>query len=472
MITLNDTIQSIRKKTAAKDLSADAAVTFALAQIQRTEARLHAFVVQVPYEQLARPEDEKRKDQTLAGVPFAVQDTICVKDLPLTCCAKILQGFEPGYDATAVARIRQQGGVLLGKLNCSEFALEPGSENDVLPKTGNPWGMGEGSASVSGVAAAVAAGQVWFSLGTDAAGELRLDATACGLTALKPTFPTVSKHGLAASVPSMAQIGVAARHVSDCEAVWHTLLGADDMDSTVIAHPNPDKDKPTDLTGIRIGIPTAYLHQADAKTQNAVKLSAERLRRAGALVEQCHVDNLEKGLLAAYVLQCAEASSSLARYDGVRFGYRNPEAKDVLSMYRKTRADGMSEETKQKVLAGTYYLSVEGYDHYYKQAARLRTLIAKGLQEAYEKYDCLLAPVHAGLPGDDPLQRYWPAWVNLAGLPALAFPGALHEGLPVGVQLIGKAYTEPLLFALAAVATTEIDWNQIPVAGQQSGGDR
>jgi aspartyl-tRNA(Asn)/glutamyl-tRNA(Gln) amidotransferase subunit A len=202
-----------------------------------------------------------------------------------------------------------------------------------------------------------------------------------------------------------------------------------------------------------------------------VEVVASRLRDAGAVVQNCHVDSLEQGLLAAYVLQCAEASSSLARYDGVRYGYRNKEARDVLSMYCKTRADGLSEETKKRVLAGTYFLSVEGYEQYYKKAARLRTLVAKGLTEALIEHDCLLTPVHAGRSADDPLQRYWPACVNLAGLPALTFPGDLVEGLPVGVQLVGKAYTEPLLFALAEKAKVDIDWNRVLGDGQQSGGD-
>jgi aspartyl-tRNA(Asn)/glutamyl-tRNA(Gln) amidotransferase subunit A len=470
MITLNDSIQSIRKRTAAEGLAIDTAMAVAREQERKWETHVNAFVAKTdPMD--AGPE-RGTTENLLAGIPFAVQDTICVKDMPLTCSSRILNGFVPGYDATAVARVRDQGAILLGKLNSSEFGLEAGSSHSIFGATQNPWHPEGGGTAVSGAAAAVASGQIWFSLGADATGELRTDAAECGLSALKPTYPTVSKHGLAASVPSMEQIGIAARHLTDCEDVWNILLGKDEMDSTVTEHPRKDMEKPKDLTRIKVGIPSVYLHAADAKTQNAVQKVAERMRAAGITVQECSVEHLSQSMMAAYVLQCAEASSSLARFDGVRYGYRNQEAKDVLSMYLKTRRDGLSQSTIEKILAGTYFLSVAGYSQYYSQAARLRTLVSLGFSQAFTQFDSLLTPVTAAGANDDALQHYWPACANLAGLPALVFPGDIRDGAPVGVQLIGKAYTEPLLFSLATAAKMEIDWNQALPNAQCSGGDR
>ena len=254
--------------------------------------------------------------------------------------------------------------------------------------------------------------------------------------------------------------------------MWKILLGRDELDSTVTEHPRHDMEKPEELTRIKVGIPSAYLNAADRKTQNAVQKVAERMRDAGITVQECSVEHLSHSLMAAYVLQCAEASSSLARFDGVRYGYRNQEAKDVLSMYLKTRRDGFSERTIEKILAGTYFLSVDGYDRYYSQAARLRTLVSLGFSQIFTQFDGLLTPVIAAGMDENALQRYWPASANLAGLPSLVFPGDVQDGTPVGVQLIGKAYAEPLLFALAATAITEIDWNQALPDAQRSGGDR
>ncbi len=461
MVALTDTIQTIHKKMKEKEITAGSLLEQSVFRHRSMDAKIRAYTAWVePSDPGADGKGDE--DLDLFGIPFAVQDTFAVQGLPMTCSSKMLQNYVPGYHATVVERILQQGGVFTGKLNSNEFGLLPGSDHSVFGKTQNPWDADGKWKSVSGAAAAVASGQVWFALGTDSVGELRMDAAACGLTAIKPTFPTLSRHGVATAVPSMEHVGIAARNPQDCQQVWRVMVGQDPFDSTVLDDPGVLPDREMDWKEVCVGIPVSFLEAADGISQDAVMQTAEKLVESGARVEKFEMPDLDDARMAAYVLLCAEASSALARYDGVRYGYRNREAGDVLSMYLKTRQEGLNGQTKEKILLGTHFLSTQGYESFYSQAARLRTRIIQHFAHALSRFDCLLMPVEASSESTQKYAALWGACANLAGLPALTFPAGMVESRPVGVQLVGRAMSESLLFAAADKVRMEIDWDRIP----------
>jgi aspartyl-tRNA(Asn)/glutamyl-tRNA(Gln) amidotransferase subunit A len=397
--------------------------------------------------------------QLLTGIPVAIKDNILVKDAPCTCGSRMLCDWVAPYDATAVGCLREAGAVILGKTNCDEFGMGSSNENSYFGSARNPHDPERvAGGSSGGSAVAVADFQAAAALGSDTGGSIRLPAAFCGVVGLKPTYGAVSRWGLVAFASSLDQIGVLARTVADAELVFSVICGHDPRDSTSVESP-PARTIPDHLT---IGLPReCYAEGLDADVRRAVLALAETLRAAGHQIVDVSLPNLQYANAAYYVICCAEASANLARYDGVKYGYRAAEADDLRAMYERTRAEGFGAEVKRRILLGTYVLSAGYYDEYYGTAQRVRLLIAADFRQVFESVDCLLTPTaptcafKIGEKIDDPLAMYlmdiYTSPVNLAGLPALVIPaGQSDSGLPIGAQFIGRPFEEDLLLSVAA----------------------
>jgi aspartyl-tRNA(Asn)/glutamyl-tRNA(Gln) amidotransferase subunit A len=449
----------------------------ALERIQLTDDVLHAFLTVTAEEALdqAHAIDHARQRGErlgpLAGVPLALKDVLATKGVRTTAGSRILEDFRPPYDATVVKRLRDAGAVIVGKANLDEFAMGSSTEHSGFGPTRNPWDPSRvPGGSSGGPAAAVAAGQAVLGIGTDTGGSIRQPASLCGLVGVKPTYGLVSRYGLIAFASSLDQVGPFARDVRDAAALLEAIAGHDPMDSTSL------EDVPTDFTsrledgvqGLRIGVVKQLLpDDLDARIARPVREAIDRLERLGATVEECVLPSFEYALSAYYLIAPAECSSNLARYDGVRWGLRVKDATDVVDMMQRTRQAGFGAEVKRRVMLGTYALSAGYYDAYYGQAQRVRTLVARELREAYERFDLL---VGATAPGtafrlgelvDDPLQMYlsdvFTIPVNLAGNAAVSVPAGLVDGLPVGVQLVAPVLGEALMLRAARALERDLD---------------
>jgi len=399
----------------------------------------------------------------LAGVPVAVKDNMCTRGVPTTCSSRILEHWRPPYDATVVERLRAAGAIVVGKTNLDEFAMGSSTENSAFGPTRNPYDLARvPGGSSGGSAVAVAAGLAPVSLGSDTGGSIRQPAALCGVVGMKPTYGTVSRYGLIAFASSLDQIGPFARSVADAALLFDVVGGHDPLDSTSLDRPAPTTSAAVggDVTGMRVGLLSELVEGADASVVSAVRAAAEALAGAGAVVDEVSIPQLRYGLSAYYLIAPAEASSNLARYDGVRYGLR-VEAEDVESMNRATRQAGFGPEVKRRIMLGTYALSSGYYDAYYGQAQKVRTIIIGALDQAYQRYDALLGattPSTAFLLGDkvdDPLAMYLsdvctiPS--NLAGHPAISVPfGADEAGLPIGVQVLAPALGEVTMMRVAS----------------------
>jgi aspartyl-tRNA(Asn)/glutamyl-tRNA(Gln) amidotransferase subunit A len=410
----------------------------------------------------------------LDGVPLAVKDVLCTRGIRTTCGSKILEGFVPPYDATAVARLLDAGAVLLGKLNMDEFAMGSSTENSAFFPTRNPWDLDRvPGGSSGGSAAAVAADLAAATLGTDTGGSIRQPAAFCGDVGLKPTYGRVSRYGLVAFASSLDQIGPLAKDVEDAALVLSAIAGHDPMDSTSVDLPVPDYGAllGKGIEGLRIGVPDEYFIEGlDAEVESVVRAAIQVLEKLGARLLPVSLPHTGYALAAYYVIAPAEASSNLARYDGVKYGLRVPRARDLIEMYSKTRAAGFGAEVKRRVMLGTWALSAGYYDAYYGRAQRVRTLVRRDFQQAFERVDVIAAPTTPGVAfkfGEkaDPLQMYlndvFAVPVNLAGLPGLSVPaGFTMGGLPVGLQLIGRAFDEAALLKVAHAYERATAWHE------------
>jgi aspartyl-tRNA(Asn)/glutamyl-tRNA(Gln) amidotransferase subunit A len=411
------------------------------------------------------------------GIPLAVKDVIGTKGIPTTAGSKILEGYVPVYDATVVTRCKAHGLRVLGKTNTDEFAMGSSTENSAFGPTHNPWdptrvpgGSGGGSA------AAVAAGLAPWALGSDTGGSIKQPAALCGNVGLRPTYGTVSRYGVVAFASSLDQVGPVARNVRDCALLYSVLAGRDPCDSTTVDLPNPVQLPEGDsLKGVRIGVPTEFTdHEAiDPGVRDAVQRTIELCRELGADVGECSLPrSLDYGVPCYYLIAPAEASSNLARYDGVRFGYRAPNETDRLEMYKHTRDEGFGDEPKRRILVGTYALSAGYYDAYYGQAQKVRTVLIREHAAAFERFDVLLTPTsptvafELGAKSANPLAMYLNDLLTIpscmAGLPGLNVPCGLSEGLPVGVQLIGPQFSENTLFATGYALEQAIGFDPVP----------
>ena len=400
----------------------------------------------------------------LAGIPIAVKDVICTKDVLTTCGSKILHNFISPYDATVMTKIRHQGFVMIGKTNMDEFAMGSSTENSAFKITRNPWNLDTiPGGSSGGSAAVVAADAAICALGSDTGGSIRQPAALCGVVGMKPTYGRVSRYGLVAFASSLDQIGPFSKDVTDCALMLNAICGHDPMDSTSVNRPDTDftRSLVNGIKGITIGIPKEYFIEGlDADVEDRVRDAIEVLRGCGAIIEEISLPHTEYAIATYYIIAPAEASANLARYDGVRFGFRASNAENLIDMYRKTRSQGFGEEVKRRIMLGTYALSSGYYDAYYLKAQKVRTLIKSDFDSAFEKVDVIAAPTSptpafkVGERTDDPLQMYLsdilttPA--SLAGIPAISMPcGLTHSGLPVGLQIIAPAFEENKILQVA-----------------------
>lgn len=420
----------------------------AVAQAKKVQAQIEAGTLQGP----------------LAGVPVALKDNLCTEGLLTTCSSKILYNFVPTYTAEAVKNLSKAGAVILGKTNMDEFAMGSTTETSAYGPTRNPRNPEHvPGGSSGGSAAAVAAGECIYAIGSDTGGSIRQPASYCGVVGMKPTYGTVSRYGLIAYGSSLDQIGPLTKDVTDCAAVLEVLSSHDEKDSTSIARDDTDFTSALteDVEGLRIGIPNDYLGEGlDAEVKEAVLRAAEVLEKKGALVERFDLSLVDYAIPAYYTIAAAEASSNLERFDGIKYGYRAKEYAGLHNMYKKSRSEGFGEEVKRRIMLGSFVLSSGYYDAYYLKALKVKALIKKAFDEAFSKYDIILGPVapttapKLGESLTDPIQMYlgdiYTIAVNLAGLPGISIPcGQDGKGLPIGLQMIGDCFQEKKLIRAA-----------------------
>ena len=439
-----------------------------LDRIGEQEKTVHAFITVTPELALARAEAVQRgiDDGTytgpLAGVPMAIKDLISTKGVATTCASKMLEHYVPVFDATVTKKLEAAGAVCLGKTNMDEFAMGSTTESSYFGVTRNPWNTARvPGGSSGGSAAAVAAREVFYALGSDTGGSIRQPASFCGVTGIKPTYGAVSRYGLLAYASSLDQIGPLTIDALDAAAVTRTIMGRDEMDATSVDVPLPGMPAGDDLTGLRVGVPEDYFGEGLAVDVRArVMEAAKQLETLGATLVPVRMPILDYAIPAYYILACAEASSNLSRYDGVKYGYRPEHFEDLHDLYLTARSEGFGAEVKRRIMLGAFALSSGYYDAYYNKALRVKALMKQGFDRCFEQADLLITPAAPttayalGAHTDDPIQMYlgdiYTVSVNMAGLPGMVVPcGFDGEGLPVGAQLIGPAFGEGNLFRAA-----------------------
>jgi len=462
-------VRAIAAAVRSGETTATSLVEEAFRRVDRDEASLHCFNLltrEAAFAAAAAVDEavaQGRDPGPLAGVPVALKDNLCTTGIATTCSSKILAGWEPPYDATVVTRLRQAGAVAVGKTNLDEFAMGSSTENSAFGPTRNPWDLTRvPGGSSGGSSAAVAAGLVAFGLGSDTGGSIRQPASLCGVVGIKPTYGVVSRYGLIAFASSLDQIGTFAPTVGDAAAALQVIAGHDACDSTSLPEPAPDLlgTLGEGVQGLRIGLIEDFLPDVAPACARAAEDAGEALAGAGASVERVSIPEMLLGLPAYYIIAPAEASSNLARYDGVRYGLR-VDGPDVESMNARTRAEGFGPEVRRRIMIGTYALSAGYYDAYYGQAQKARTLVIRAFERAYERFDVLLAPTtpstafEFGAKTQNPIDMYLSDLCtipsNLSGHPAVSVPFALDsDGLPVGVQVLAPALGEALMLRVAA----------------------
>jgi aspartyl-tRNA(Asn)/glutamyl-tRNA(Gln) amidotransferase subunit A len=438
-------------------------------RIEAVEERVHAYLTLTRELALAQAEAADRRRQRgergpLLGVPLAIKDVICTKGVRTTCGSKILHNFVPPYDATVMERLNAAGIVMLGKTNMDEFAMGSSTEHSAFGLTRNPWDLSATpGGSSGGSAAAVAADECAAALGTDTGGSIRQPAACCGIVGLKPTYGRVSRYGLVAFASSLDQIGPMTKDVRDAALLLNVIGGKDPFDSTSVDLPMPDFTQALEqgVQGLRLGIPREYFSAGlDPEVERAVRAAVGVLEGLGATAAEVSLPHTEYGVAVYYILAPSEASSNLARYDGVKYGYRTPRWSNLREMYMRTRDEGFGAEVKRRIMLGTYALSAGYYEAYYKKAQQVRTLIRQDFERAFAHVDVLVAPTaptpafKLGEKTEDPLQMYLSDIltipVNLGGLPGISIPcGFSAAGLPIGLQIIGKPFDEATVLRVA-----------------------
>jgi aspartyl-tRNA(Asn)/glutamyl-tRNA(Gln) amidotransferase subunit A len=438
-------------------------------RIDAVDERVHAYLTltrELAFEQAERA-DRRRlagEQSALLGIPLAVKDVICTKGVRTTCGSKILQHFVSPYDATVMERLDAAGAILLGKANMDEFAMGSSTEHSAYGATRNPWDLNTTpGGSSGGSAAAVAADTCAAALGTDTGGSIRQPAACCGIVGLKPTYGRVSRYGLIAFASSLDQIGPMTKDVRDAALLLNVIGGKDARDSTSadIAMPDFTRSLTGEVRGLRIGIPWEYFIEGiDPEVERSVRDAVKALEAAGAVTQDISLPHSAYGVAVYYILAPSEASSNLARYDGIKYGYRTPEWSNLRDMYMRTRDEGFGTEVKRRIMLGTYALSAGYYDAYYKKAQQVRTLILRDFEEAFRQVDAIVAPTaptpafKIGEKTSDPLQMYlsdvFTIPVNMAGIPGISIPcGFSSTGLPIGLQVIGKPFDEGTVLQVA-----------------------
>ena len=449
------------------------------ARVAAVDGEIHAYLTLCREAARAQADAADRRLRSgesvtpLTGIPIALKDNLCTTGVKTTCASKILEGFIPPYDATVVARLRAQGAVFVGKTNMDEFAMGSSTENSAFGVTRNPWDRTRiPGGSSGGSAAAVAADECAGALGSDTGGSIRQPAACCGVTGLKPTYGRVSRYGLVAFASSLDQIGPLTKDVTDCALMMNAIAGHDPLDSTSadVACPDFTQGLGHGVRGLRVGVPKEYfIAGMDRSVEDAVKAAIAVLEREGAIPVDVSLPHTEYAVAVYYLLATAEAGSNLARYDGVRYGHRAKAPADLIDLYVRSRAEGFGPEVKRRIMLGTYALSSGYYDAYYAKAQRVRTLIKRDFDRAFERVDVIATPTaptpafRLGEKTQDPLQMYlsdiFTISVNLAGVPALSMPcGFSSEGLPIGLQLIGKPFDEETVLRAASTYEQATTW--------------
>jgi aspartyl-tRNA(Asn)/glutamyl-tRNA(Gln) amidotransferase subunit A len=464
-----DSAWAIREAVNAGKASAVEVAKAALARIEAADPTLRAFVTVKPEQVLARAAEvdglaRTSGDLPLAGVPVAVKDNICTRHLRTTCCSKILENFMPPYNATAVERMERAGAVVIGKTNCDEFAMGSSTENSAFQTTRNPYDLERvPGGSSGGSAVAVAAGMAALALGSETGGSVRQPASFCNALGLKPTYGRFSRYGLVAFASSLDCIGCFARNARDLALLLTVIAGRDEHDSTSAPVPVPDyvSEMSKPVAGMRIGIPREYFGSGlDPAVRTIIEEGQRNAEALGCALIEVSMPHTEYAIADYYIIAPAEASSNLARYDAVRYGYRAPNQQDLSEMYTRSRSAGFGAEVKRRIMIGTYALSSGYYEAYYGRAMRVRTLIKRDFDEAFERVDALLAPVsptpafRIGEKIHDPLEMYlsdiYTVTANLAGVPSLSLPcGFTPAGLPVGLQILTRQFAESALLRFA-----------------------
>jgi aspartyl-tRNA(Asn)/glutamyl-tRNA(Gln) amidotransferase subunit A len=471
----------LQKKFTAGEVTAVEIVRAYALRIGQVESKVKAYVTQIKDAALqhAAELDTRlkgwRKTRPLTGMPLAIKDNLCTESVPTTCASRMLQHFIPPYDATVIAKLKEQDYILLGKTNLDEFAMGSSTEHSAFGPSRNPWNLHcVPGGSSGGSAAAVAADECVAALGSDTGGSIRQPAAFCGVVGLKPTYGRVSRYGLVAFASSLDQVGPITKDVPDAAMLLGAIAGHDPMDSTSADLPVPDYTKALrkkDLKRLTVGVPEEFFTEGlDPEVEQAVRAAIDELKNLGGTIKEIHLPRTDAAVAVYYVIATAEASSNLARYDGVKFGLRAKETKDLLDLYMKTRQEGFGPEVKRRIMLGTYALSSGYYDAYYGKAQAVRTLICQDFRSAFNEVDLIVTPVtptpafRLGEKSEDPLQMYlsdiYTISINLAGLPAISVPcGFSKAGLPIGMQLIGRAFEEETLLRAAHAYEQSTQWH-------------
>ena len=475
------TVHELQEKIKNKELTITEINEAYIKQIQEKEPEVQAFITELTdkgMEQAKEIQEKMNKGEKVgqfAGIPIGIKDIICTKGIKTTCASKMLENFVSPYDATVMEKINAEEMINLGKLNMDEFAMGGSTEYSYFKKTRNPWDLSRvPGGSSGGSAAAVAANMVPWALGTDTGGSIRQPASFCGIVGLKPTYGLVSRYGVVAFASSLDQVGVFTKDVQDCAMLLNVIAGHDEKDTTSVDIGEKDYTKSLidNVKGLKIGIPKEFYGEGiNAEVKESLEKSIETYKKMGAEIEEFSLDIAKYSLATYYIIACAEASSNLGRFDGIRYTYRSKNAKNLREIYKKSRSEGFGEEVKRRIILGTYVLSSGYYDAYYKKAQQVRTLVMNEFNKAFEKYDVILTPTSPtvafkmGTKTNNPLEMYLSdictVSVNIAGLPGISIPcGVDSSGMPIGMQLIGNKFQEETIIKAAYAFEKEVKFRE------------
>ena len=475
------TVHELIEKLKNKELTSTEITQSYIDRIKEKEPEVQAFVTTLEDEAIkqAKEIDEKRAtgeiENNLAGIPIGIKDNMCTKGIKTTCSSHMLENFVSPYDATVVEKLKSENLIDLGKLNMDEFAMGGSTEYSYFHKTYNPWNLNKvPGGSSGGSAAAVAANMVPWALGSDTGGSIRQPSSFCGVVGLKPTYGLISRYGLVAFASSLDQIGPITKDVEDSAILLNLIAGHDEKDTTSanIAKKDYTKNLKNNIKGKKIGVPKEFFGEGiNAEVKEKLQEAIETYKELGAEVEEFSLDIAKYSLATYYIIACAEASSNLGRFDGIRYGYRTPEFSNLKELYKKSRSEGFGPEVKRRIILGTYVLSSGYYDAYYKKAQKVRTFVKKQFDENFKKYDVLLTPVapttafEIGSKSNNPIEMYLAdictVSINIASVPAISIPcGVDKNGMPVGMQLIGDRFSEAKLLNAAYTFEQKIQFKQ------------
>ena len=464
------TVCELQEKLKNKELTVTEITKAYTDRIEEKEKDVQAFVTTLTEEANKKAQEVEAKINNgeitgeFAGIPIGIKDNICTKGVKTTCSSKMLENFVSPYDATVMDKLNSENLINLGKLNMDEFAMGGSTEYSYFKKTRNPWNLNKvPGGSSGGSAAAVAARMVPWALGSDTGGSIRQPASFCGVVGLKPTYGLVSRYGLVAFASSLDQIGPITKDVRDCATLLNLIAGHDEKDTTSIEIEKKDYTKAlkNDVKGLKIAVPKEFFGEGiNAEVKETLEKAIETYKELGAEVEEISLDVAKYSLATYYIIACAEASSNLGRFDGIRYTYRTPEFKNLRDLYKKSRSEGFGPEVKRRIILGTYVLSSGYYDAYYKKAQQVRTLVMNEFNKAFEKYDVIVTPVSPttafklGERSTNPMEMYLAdictVSVNIAGLPGISVPcGVDSQGLPIGMQIIGNKFSEETIIKAA-----------------------